>query len=114
MQAADACDLLGSWLLQSQQLFGAKLPASIAISREAISNARGTFDLAMRAHWRRRAAFIADQLRFSFARETLAKRYGKPLSRVSVTDAGRHAAGLLKLHRGRWLRRLIGRTDRPS
>jgi hypothetical protein len=114
IQAADAADALGSWLVQSHRLFGAEIPAFVTISPDARANADATFRLASQPHWTRRAKFIADQLRFSFARETLALRYGKPPSRVSLVDAGRYLVHLLRQHRGRALRRLTGYRDRLS
>jgi hypothetical protein len=114
MQAAGGSDLLGSWVVQSHRLFGVKIPEYIAISPQAYRNASATFELATKAHWRRRAHFVLDQLRSSFARETLGKRYGKSVADVSLMDAGRYMAYLCKLHRGRWLRRLIGHPERPS
>jgi Uncharacterised nucleotidyltransferase len=114
MRAAGAADLLGSWLVQSHRLFGVEIPVAITVSANAHAHASATLDLATRPHWMRRVRFIADQLRFSFARETLAMRYGKPAAEVSLGDAGRYATQLVRLHRGRWLRRLMGHPDLPS
>jgi DNA-binding transcriptional ArsR family regulator len=114
MRAAGAADLLGSWLVQSHRLFGVEIPAAVPVSPDARAHASAALDLATRPHWMRRVRFIADQLRFSFARETLAMRYGKPVARVSLADAGKHATELVRLHRGRWLRRLMGHPDLPS
>jgi hypothetical protein len=114
MRNVGASDLLGSWVLQADRLFRTGVTDCVAVSPGAVSNASAIFNLATKAHWRRRIAFIVDQLRFSFARETLAMRYGKPAARVTLVDAGRHAMNLLTLHRGRWLRRLLGHPNRPS
>jgi hypothetical protein len=114
MEAAGSEDVLASWLLQAHRLFGAEIPALVMVSSNARANADATFRLASTPHWLRRTRFIADQLRFSFARETLAMRYGVPPSRVSLVDAGRYLAYLFRQHRGRVLLRLTGRRDRPS
>jgi hypothetical protein len=114
MQAANAPDVLGSWLMQTHLLFGVEIPAFIAISPDAHANAEATLRLASAPHWRRRARFIGDQLRFSFARDTLAMRYGIPPSQVSVVDAGRYLGHLVRRHRGAMFRRLVGYRDRMS
>jgi hypothetical protein len=62
----------------------------------------------------RRASYIADQLQFSFALETLALRYRKPASSVSATDVVIHLVDLIRTHRGRVLKRLMGVRDRLS
>jgi hypothetical protein len=114
MQATGASEVLGSWLIQARRLFGAEIPSFVAISPAAHARADATFRLAFSPYWLRRAKFIADQLRFSFARESLAMRAGVPPSQVSLMDGAKHAGRLLRLHRGRALRRLIGRSDRMS
>jgi len=114
MEAAGALDMLASWLMQAHRLFGVEIPALVVVSPDARANADATFRLASTPHWMRRTRFIADQLRFSFARETLAMRYGIPRSRVSLMDAGRYVAHLFRQHRGRVLLRLTGHRDRPS
>lgn len=114
MRAAGAIEPLGSWLVQSQRLFGAPIDEFTAISSEASQNAVETIELAFASHWRRRAKFIADQLRFSFSRDMLAVRYGKATNEISAVDAARYLIHLVRSHRGRLLRRLIGHRDRPS
>ncbi len=114
LQAAGALDLLGSWLVQSQALFGVPAPNFIAISAQARRNAVTTLALASAPQWRRRAGFVASQLGFAFSRETLAARFGKTPSGVSVADGARYFVQLLRTHRGGLLRRLLGNGDRLS
>jgi hypothetical protein len=114
MQRARAADALGSWLVQSQQLFGTGIPANVKISPAARANAEATFRSMTRSYWVRRASYIADQLQFSFALETLALRYRKPASSVSATDVVIHLVDLIRTHRGRVLKRLMGVRDRLS
>ena len=114
MRAAGASDVLGSWLAQSQRLFGLEVPAVAAVSPGALSHAEATFRLASAPHWHRRVRFLADQLRFAFAREILAERYGIPVSQVSPRQIGIHLAYLQRHYRGRMWRRLAGRRDRLS
>jgi hypothetical protein len=114
MREAGALDVMGSWLVQAHRLFGAPLPEFIAISSAASANACATLDLALAPHWRRRTNLIVDQLRCSFSKDSLGARYGKAPATVSVVDAARHAVHLLRVYRGRWLRRLIGYGDRLS
>jgi hypothetical protein len=114
MGEAGALDVMGSWLVQAHRLFGAPIPEFIVISSAASANASETLGLALAPHWRRRTNLIADQLRHSFSKDTLGARYGKASADVSVADRARHAVQLLRRHRGRLLRRLIGYDDRLS
>lgn len=67
--------------------------------------------MADQPYWLRRTRYIADQLKVSFARETLASKYGIPLSRVSFAHAARNMIDLLRRHRGRVLQRITGYQD---
>jgi hypothetical protein len=111
MRDASASDVLESWVVQAQRLFGLEIPYFLRISRAARRHADATFRVAGRPYWRRRTRYIADQLRTSFARETLAGKYGVPLSRVSFLHAGRNMIDLLRRHRGRVLQRITGYQD---
>jgi len=111
MRAAGASDVLDSWLVQSHRLFGFAAPHLPAISGKAQAHADATFRLSSRPYWMRRAHHIADQLRVSFARETLANKYDTPLSRVSLRHAGRNVLDLLRRHRGNVWQRLTGKQD---
>ncbi len=114
LRETDTLDLLGSWLVQAHRLFGAPIPDFIAISSQASDNACATLDLALAPHWQRRLGFVVDQLRYSFAKDMLAARYGKAPAHISIADGARYLAHLLRTHRGRVLRRLVGYRDRPS
>ena len=111
MRAARASDVLESWLVQSHRLFGFEIPCSQAISATARVHADATFRIASSPYWMRRTRYIADQLRFSFAPETLARKYGVPRSRISLLHAGRDVIDLLRRHRGKVLQRLTGYRD---
>jgi hypothetical protein len=110
MHAARASDVLDSWLVQSQRLFG--LSRFSGISAIARAHADATFRLAYKPYWIRRAIHLADQLRFSFARERLAGKYDIPPSRVSLFHAGKDVMGLFRKHRGNGSERLTGHRDR--
>jgi Uncharacterised nucleotidyltransferase len=114
MREVDALDLLGSWLVQADRLFGAPIPEFVPISSTASANASETLGLAFAPHWRRRTNLILDQLRYSFSKDTLGAHYGKTPATVSVADGARYAIYLIRTHRGRLLRRLIGYRDRLS
>ncbi len=114
MRETEVLDLLGSWLVQAHQLFGAPIPNFIPISSNASANASETLDLAFAPHWQRRISFVVDQLRYSFAKDMLAARYGKAPANISIADGARYLVHLVRTHRGRLLRRLVGCRDRPS
>jgi hypothetical protein len=114
MREAGAVDLLGSWLVQAHRLFGAPLNDFVPISSQASHNACETLDLAFAPHWRRRTIFVIDQLRHSFAKDTLAARYSKAPANISVADRARYLVHLLREHRGAVLRRLVSHSDRLS
>jgi hypothetical protein len=114
MREAGALDLLSSWLVQAQRLFGAPPPQTIAISARAAANAVATLKRASAPHWQRRTGFVADQLRYSFSKATLAARYGKAPEHISVADGMRYLMQLLRQHRGTLLRRFVGHHDRLS
>lgn len=114
MREAGALDLLGSWLVQVQRLFGTPLPEFVPISSQASENATATLHFALAPHWRRRTGFVLDQFRHSFAKDTLAARYRKAPANISVADRVRYLVHLLREHRGALLRRLVGQSDRLS
>ncbi len=114
IRAAAALDLVGSWLVQAQRLFGVPPPPAVAISTRAAQNAAATLKRASARHWRRRSGFVVDQLRYSFSKDMLAARYGKAPETISLADAGRYLLVLLRQHRGNLLRRLVGQHDRLS
>ena len=115
MEATGATDVLGSWLIQSQRLFGTEIPLCATIRPQARAHAEITFRQASAAHWRRRMAFVADQLRFAFSPETLSRRYAENREEnSSLPDAARHLVYLVHHYRGRMWRRIAGRQDRAS
>ena len=73
-----------------------------------------TFENAAAPDWLRHGRRLADQLRFGFARETLAVRYRLDEKQVSVWTVGRHLRFLIQHYRGRILDRLFGERSRPS
>lgn len=111
MRSAQALDVLDSWQLQAQRLFGITAPGDWEASAAARAHADATFRRALRPYWMRRGVTLADQLLASFARETLASKYDVPPSRVSLLHAGRNLMELLRRHRGTLLRRLSGPQD---
>jgi hypothetical protein len=114
LAARGRSDVLGSFVIQAARLFGLAYPPAVAISSAARAHARRTFAHAARPDWLRRCLFVADQLRFGFARETMAVRYGLAESSVSLGTIGRHLAFLARRYRGQMLRRITGHGDRSS
>jgi hypothetical protein len=114
LEARGDPDLLGSCQVLAKHLFGLDLAAGASISESARSHAEQTLRRAAAPYWLRRLPFLADQLRFGFARETLAARYGISQAQVSFKHRSRHLAFLLRRYRGAVLRRLAGRGDRLS
>ncbi len=114
MAARGQADTLGSVMAQAAELFGLVCPPSITVSLAARAHAARTFAHAARPHLLRRALFLADQIRFGFARETMAVRYDLAESDVSLVTVGRHLKFLASRYRGQMLRRLIGPGDKSS
>jgi hypothetical protein len=112
MRGAGALEMLDSWLLLSHRLFGLDVPWPSDISRAAAHHADATLRRAFRPYWVRRSAAIADELRVSFARPTLAAKYEIPLAQVSLAHAGRNLMELLQRHQGRIVQRLA-KSGRP-
>lgn len=111
MTGRGCADVLGSFTIQAEQLFGLVYPESITISPAARAHAEQTFAHAARPDLLRRGYFLADQLRHAFARETMAVRYGLAESEVSAGTIRRHLSFLLRRYRGRMLRRISGRGE---
>jgi hypothetical protein len=105
-------DVLASTLLQAVQLFGAVMPPAITVSPAARAHAFATLGNAAAPAWRRRLRFLADQLTFAFARETLAARYRIAPGDVGVATKVRHLLFLLRHYRGRIAMRLFGQRGR--
>jgi hypothetical protein len=109
MAARAQADMLGSFIVQAAHLFGFAYPSGVTVSSTARAHAEKTFAHASRLNSLRRAYFLADQLRFGFARETMAVRYGLAESDVSLLTMGRHVSFLVSRYRGQMLRRITGR-----
>jgi hypothetical protein len=114
LTARGQADVLGSWIVQAARLFGLADPPGVTISAAARAHAQQTLAHAARPDWLRRGYFLADQLRFGFARETMAVRYGLAETEVSPLTAARHLRFLARRYRGQLLRRLTGRTARSN
>jgi hypothetical protein len=72
----DIVDVLSSWSIQSNQLFGLEVPQQLLTFDAGCKHADATFKRARSPYRLRQAMFAVDKLRFAFAPETLAFRYG--------------------------------------
>jgi hypothetical protein len=113
MRAARALDILDSWSIQSHRLFGLEPPWLTEISATARRHADATLRRAFRPYWMRRAGQIADELKVSFARETLAAKYDVAPGHVSLEHAARNLMELVQRHHGNVLQRLTGYGRQP-
>jgi hypothetical protein len=68
---------LSSWCIQANRLFGLKAPEELLADRAGRKHAEATFKRARASYQLRQVLYVADKLRFAFAPETLAFRYGK-------------------------------------
>jgi hypothetical protein len=112
LAAQGQADVLGSWIVQAARLHGFTPPQGIAISDAARRHAAASFANASAPDWLRRGRFLADQVRFSFAKETLAARYKRYPQDVSPVTSARHLRFLARHYRGRMRDRLFGYRDR--
>lgn len=113
MDRRGSLDVLASWTVQAEAIYGLPVPAGITISRRARANAKATL---ARADWPyplRRALYVADQLRFAFSPETLALRY-RSRDSSSLGMAARHLGFLARKYRSGAFSRIFGRRDRIS
>jgi hypothetical protein len=94
-------DMLGSWVVQANRLFGLRIPNALVISDEARRHAEATFRRARAPLGIRRALFVADKLRFGFSRETLAARYDLAGGDGLAKAALRHFLFLVRRYGGR-------------
>jgi len=106
-------DVLGSWIVQAQKLYGLSPPSSVAISPTARAHAAATLANAVLPGWLRQASCIVDEFRFAFARETLAARYRIDVEDVSLATRVRHLKFLRRYYRGRLTSRLFGARSPP-
>lgn len=108
MGAADALDMLDSWSLLAARLFALNAPGLADASAAAHRHADQTLRRALGPYWLRRTAQIADDVKLSFARETLAAKYKVSPTEVSLAHVGRNLVELARRHQGGVLRRLTG------
>ena len=114
MEARGRLDVLSSWIVQANRLFGLAVPDVVQISDAARDHADTTLRRAAWPYPARRALFIADQLRFAFDRETLALRYDSDPGQSTLGIAGKHLVYLARKYRGDALRRVVGSSKRVS
>jgi hypothetical protein len=96
--------ILSSWCIQANLLFGLDVPQELLTSEAGQRHAEATLRHARKSYGLRQALFFADKLRFAFAPETLALRYGE--GGPVVASAVRHIAFLWRRRNsmaGRWL-----------
>jgi hypothetical protein len=97
-------DVLSSWSIQANRLFGLDVPPQLLTLDAGRKHADATFTRSATSYRLRQALFVADKLRFAFAPKTLSLRYG---SGTVAASAVRHAAFLWR-RRGLMLRRWLG------
>jgi hypothetical protein len=107
-------DLLGSWIVQAEQLYGLAYPQGVDISAGARAHAAATLANAVAPEWLRRWRVLVNEVRFAFARETLAVRYKLDPADVSLMTMVHHLMFLRRHYRGRAGARLFGFRDRAS
>ena len=98
-------DMLSSWSVQANRLFGLEVPDMLLRLEAGRKHADATFKHARTSYRLRQALFVADKLYFAFAPETLALRYGQ---RNAGAAALRHM-GFLWRRRSEMARRWLGR-----
>jgi hypothetical protein len=99
-------DVLSSWSIQANRLFGLDVPPQLLTSGAGRKHAEVTLRRATAPHRLRQALFVADKLRFAFSPKTLSLRYGSGDARIAAS-ALRHAAFLWR-RRGLMVRRWLG------
>jgi Uncharacterised nucleotidyltransferase len=107
-------DILASWLVQANRLFGLRLPDGVEISDAARAHADTTFRTAHSPDWMRWGRFTADKLAFAFARETLAVRYDMPEQEVTAGEVVKHLTFLVRMHAGNIVRKFRHRRGGGS
>jgi hypothetical protein len=106
--AAGALDVLDSWSVLAAWLLRLEAPWLPDASAEARRHAELMLRRAFDPYWLRRTGEVADQLRLSFARETLAAKYEVSPAEISLAHVGRNLVELAQRHQGGMLRRLTG------
>jgi hypothetical protein len=104
-EARGILEVLASWTIQANRLFGLSAPPKLMSSDAGSKHADATFRRARASYQMRQALFVADKLRFAFSPQTLALRYGEHQNRGSTVL--RHL-GFLWRRRSRMARRWLG------
>jgi hypothetical protein len=99
-------DMLSSWSVQANRLFGLEAPQELMTLEAGRKHADATFRRARTSYGLRQALFLADKLRFAFAPKTLALRYGQ---RGNAGAAALRHMGFLWRRRSQMARRWLGR-----
>lgn len=97
--------MLSSWAIQANRLFGLEAPDTLLDFAAGRRHADATFKRARMHYGARQALFVADKLRFAFAPQTLALRYGEN----SPGAAALRHIGFLWSRRGQMAQRWLGR-----
>jgi lauroyl/myristoyl acyltransferase len=101
-------DVLSSWAIQANRLFGLGVPSDLLEFEPGQRHAEATFRHAGNARVFRQAGFTADRLRLAFAPKTLAARYRA--HRGGAPTAMRHLGFLLR-RRAQAIARVISVGD---
>jgi hypothetical protein len=99
-------DVLSSWSIQANRLFGLDVPPRLLTLAAGRKHADATFRRAMAPYRLRQAWFVADKLRFAFSPKTLSLRYGNRDATIAAS-AFRHVVFLWR-RRGLMVRRWLG------
>jgi hypothetical protein len=97
----DIMEMLGSWAVQANYLFGLRIPEVLIISNDTRRHAEATLRRARAPLAIRRALFVIQKLRFGFSRETLAQRYNLSEGEGIAKSALSHLLFLVRRYGGR-------------
>ncbi len=100
-------DVLSSWAVQANRLFGLNIPEELAASAAGRKHAEATFRRARAPYKVRQIASVIDRLLRAFSREALAARYGR--NRSLSLAALRHMFFLVRRYRRQVPRHRQGR-----
>jgi hypothetical protein len=110
LNATGGIDLLASWGVQAESIYGLKLPASLPVSNAARRRAEQTIADAQALDALRRSRFLLRQLGRGFSREVMSQRYDVPEGEVGMLLRAKHLRFLLQRYRGQFGVRLLGRS----
>jgi hypothetical protein len=94
-------DVMTSWVVQANRLFGLRIPDTLVVSDDASKHAEATFRRAQAPFGIRWALLTAQKLRFGFSPTALAARYKLAESDSLARAALRHLIFLVRRHGGR-------------